>query len=332
MRRTFFALAFSLTLAACASVPRTEAFALADTGARATTAFRGQLNELSTMVSRAGGVNVFLQTYEACSASSVPEACMPAEESEPLRTSRQRLVTAIALRQRAITELGEAYEALRAEANYDAAADLQGATSKLVSSASASLAFFQLSPSANVAAKAAIEIAPRAAGFFAAEAQTRRLRAGSARIGAAARMLAQALEAEKQVYVGFSQDFATRENAVRGAMFSSGAVPRQRALEPLAAAMGLPLSANVEATLGQNRALRTATEGYDSEQTRARVALYPSSYDTGHTALIALAAAHDRFEAKDTLDLAAVTQLIEELTAIITAIRVAQPAPAPSGN
>ncbi|MBX9747705.1 MAG: hypothetical protein K2X34_12435, partial [Hyphomonadaceae bacterium] len=217
------------------------------------------------------------------------------------------------------------YEALRQEALYDASADLSSATSALAQSVSAV-------PGAGAALETPIAIAPQLAGWLAADMQNQRLRDGSEAIRNAVQRLAPALTEERRIYVGFAEDFATREADVRAAIIESGLSPSQRSAERLVTSLGLPLASNSEAIIARSPALQAAIASADAVAARDRVRLITRSYETSEAAMTALVAAHLRFEQSREPDLADLNRTLGELTAIISALRAGEAAPAaPAG-
>ena len=104
-----------VVLSACVSANREQASVIADSGIAATSALSAHVSDTGVRVSRGQALSAFRETWLACQNTNV--RCEPRTSTDEVRTERQRLVEAVALRTRAVDALNQAYHALKLEAD-----------------------------------------------------------------------------------------------------------------------------------------------------------------------------------------------------------------------
>lgn len=312
-------------LTSCASVPRDQAMALADTGDQATSVILAQLQRVSASASRQIEINAFVKTMDYCGA--LPEDCKAQLPSDALAAQYSKLAGLTASRIKAVAALNKAYDALAREAEYDARGVLGGAISDLANTTNTytSLALAGVGGGAGLAVSQVVgELAPQAVGIFAGNQQAERLRMASKIIGEATANLSDALAAETVVYESFLEVWTRKENEMRVLLLQAGLTSRAEILAPLADSIGVPIGGGAKSIIKRSQALSTAVEAIATAQTQRRQQASVAAYQSAVRALRNLSAAHKNFDNFRQSDLDKVIWALDELNAAVDSLDGAQ--------
>lgn len=315
------ALAAATLASACATAPRGPAGSLADAGVRATTAFAGDVDDLALRLERADAGEAFATTWQVCQNAAV--TCSPRAAGGNGQVRRD-LAAAVRLRGRALRALGDAYAALRIEADYDGRGDLGGATREAAGAVDAfATSIAKLSPASPIAGLVGQPVAGVAglAGELAGErSQRRRILRASRTIGAATERLRIALQAEAAVFATISDYVGTQRTEARLAMLEAGIVSPTDLIAPMARDLDVRFAAGADAAVGKSVAARAAVAASVRALSTSDIAAMKARYDAAGSALGALAGAHRELEAGRGASL-------EDVARTLAAIDAALPTP-----
>jgi len=330
LRLSSFFLAGSLlaSLGGCASADRDGARALSTAGVSATTAISREVNARADRIADRAVTENFNYAYDSmrnCSAITTAGGgepiCDIVATAEGRRTAAvpallARLGRVVRLRARAVNQLTAAYRALGADADFDARGQFETAIAGATESATALGTAVGLGPVPQVAG-ALLRIG---GGQLAANAQQRRLIAGSARLQAIAAHLRAALAAEQALHQQVDDVAGTIEADARRNLAEAGLGQPLPPLKEVVAASGFPSPGDPALQAALSRSQRLAAAALV-----AGLAGRPSAGDGALAASIdvldALIAEHREFEARRGLSLADLTASVARLTEIVTAAR-----------
>jgi hypothetical protein len=159
-----------------------------------------------------------------------------------------RLANVILLRVRALRALNDAYDALQAEALYEARADLEASIKELSGGVNALATALTAAGAPAIPALPLVAIAERVAGESADVAQKRRLQEASRQIGAAAKALSAAVEQEAELQARIGQSVAANKEQVVDAMLQAGIADPVQAVRSLNEGLGLGTPEKLSAT------------------------------------------------------------------------------------
>lgn len=304
-------------LAGCAVAPRGPAATLADAGVSATSSFGSDVRKTSDALEYADLSDSFTTTWERC--TSAPKFCKAEVKSNANYEKRHKLAEAVLLRERALSALGGAYTALKQEADYDAKADLAGATKKAIGGvndfAGAIAAIGGAAPAAALISQPITAVAGVIAGNFAEQAQRKRIVTASRQIGAATQRLRDAMTVEAYVFDSLAQYLEDNDRSTRAALLKARLISNTAVLGPLAQRLGVALVDDTDARVDASPALQQAVQATLIAQSRAQVALTRQRYSTAIAALDALISQHENLEKTQTVSLDDVARLLAELDA-----------------
>ncbi len=316
------AMATALTLSACATAPRGPAGTLADAGTRATAAFATDVEDVALGLERADAGEAFTATWQVCQNPRIP-CKRPAPSSNADR--RRALAYAVRLRGQALDALGEAYGALRLEADYDGRADLAGAAKEAGGAVDAfAAAMAELSPTSAVAKlvnQPLTALAEFGGGLAGERSQRRRILRASNAIGAATDRLRIALEAEAEVFATLADYVTTTRTQARLALMDAGMVNPTELIAPMARDLRIRFSSGADAAIVKSPAAREAIVASVEALSSADVAEMQSRYRGAIVALAALARAHKQLEAGGEVSLEGVQRTLAGLDAALPAPR-----------
>lgn len=304
-----------LLLSACVSAPRGPAARLAASGTQATAAFSADVNRLASQLVAVGAQEAYTAMWEACQSG----AGCPSELPETrLDAQRLKLAAAVQARARALDALGKAYQALAMEADYDAAADLRGATGDAIEGVNA---FTTAIAAAGGPAIPAISstiglIAGGIAGIIGEQRQRERIIEGSRRIAAALTGLRDGLQAEARIFDTLADYLGNIRVRLRLALLEGGLISRADALRPLTQSIDSTPVAGAEGLLASATPAHRAL--LESVRASAAVEIHKvqARYAAAVQALTALIAAHRELEADRAVSLADIDRLIGHFTAL----------------
>jgi hypothetical protein len=301
-------------LAGCAAAPRSDNTALANSGLVATSAFAGDISDLSRRLAQGDVQNAFSTTWAVCTTT---QFCEPKWPSDELSQARGRLSKTIAARTRAISALNEAYGALAAEAAYDARSDASAATQA---------AFDASGVYAGIAGVGTLPvmlgpIASYGAGLWADRAQARRLQADNVKLANAATLLAAGLAKEKADFDRIAREVIEQEIEAESSLVDSGLVSAGQSLQSLAASVGTTLVKDPDAVLAKSTPAKVATVAAINAAANARFAVLQSRYAASLAALDELKRQHTEAARDQPLNLAVLNQRIAELDALLVQVR-----------
>jgi hypothetical protein len=307
-------------LPACAAVPRGPAGALADAGIATTNAFSTDVRDTAARVRDVDVLDAFTATYAVCSDTSA--TCEAQLKSGPNYEARQALARAIELRATALDQLGKAYKALKIEADYDARADLVGATNGAIDGvnnfAAAIAAIGGGAPGAALITAPLQKITGFGAGLLADRAQRKRLLRGSHVIAAATRRFRDALAVEAFVFDGLADYIEKNRTVAKLTLLDAGLVSNQEVVQGLGATLGLKPITTVDPVVAKSPAAKGAIAAVVQAQSRAEVYRVRAKYRAALAALDALIQLHEDLESEAPLSLADVTRFLAELDAALT--------------
>lgn len=309
------------TLVSCAAVPRGPAGSLADAGIAATNAFSTDVRQTASQIKNIDVTEAFVATYGLCSAN--PALCGQLIQQDATYQQRLDLAKTIELRATAIDGLGKAYRSLKKESDYDARADLVGATNTAIEGvnnfAAAALAIGGGAPAAALIAEPLSKIVGLGAGLFADAKQRSRIIEGSRAISAATKRLRDALAVEAYVFENLAGYIEKNRAAAKIALLSAGLASNNEILLPLTTGVGLKPVAGIDAIVGKSPATQTAVQAVITAQSRNEVQMIRNKYKASINALDALIDAHGELEADRGVSLADVERFLGELDVALDA-------------
>lgn len=307
--------AMTFGLASCVSAPRGPAATLANAGVSATSSFGSDVRKTSEALEYADLSDSFTTTWERC--SSAPKFCKAEVKSNANYQKRHKLAAAILLRERALSGLGGAYAALKLEADYDAKADLAGATKKAIGGvndfAGAIAAIGGAAPGVALISQPIAAVAGVIAGNFAEQAQRKRIIIASRQIGAATQRLRDAMEVEAFVFDSLAQYLEDNDRLTMAALLKAHLISNTAVLGPLAQHYGVALVADTDARVAASPALQQAVQATLIAQSRTQIELTRQRYRTAIAALDALISEHENLERTRSVSLEDVARLLAEL-------------------
>ncbi len=301
-----------LLLAACTSVPRQDAIALATAGQQATNASQQSLAELSQDIQNSAERQLVNQALINCKVS-LQNVCDPAEVTPEVQNAiaaNRGLAKVIALRIRAMNALYDAYGALKAEAQYDARGDLEGAVGKLFGSVNTLAS--SIHPAGGPVIAALSPLAQKAAGLGADAAQKKRLKTGSALLREADSKLAEAISAEIVIYETVAKTNVAEKKAVEESLIDFDLVDTT----PLVADFSRKLGMSPAAKLGGSKYAKVAARTIFNYQSREELDAAGDIYGANVEALKALVEQHRKFEDDKPVSLEDVQHSINEMLEI----------------
>lgn len=326
MRKSFIVLATaaSLVLAAgCASVPRQPALDLADAGQQAARAVELQ-KELSLEQRQAvHGFDVFLTTVDTClgamqrerTAGRPPENALCPPETPPAENVQQAAAVTqqLELRERAAAALGRAYGAFRREAETDNAAALDAALGEAATSVNALGAALGLGPIPGIVTGVGRSLG----GAWASEAERTRLVAGSRGLRAATAQLAEAQRLMLPAITAERARYLRSWRLLRRTLVAGNVVKDDPDLAAAATAAGL-------GTLRPEpppRDLRAGAEAFSEVQRERSLTAALAAFTASTQALQELDDQHADFEAGRPLSLEDLALRLEDVAARVRQAR-----------
>ena len=323
MRHKFGPLIVAISLlAGCATAPRGPAGRLADAGIQATASFGSDTAALAARVANGGVAGAFVERLDLCEAQ--PNLCdKPLDPADPLAGPvdpnaplRQELAKTIQLRATALTALGQAYAALKQEADYDARGDMQGAVNEAVANTNSfAAAAFSL-------AKAPIpldigKLAGLAGGLIADQRQKGRILMANAKLREITQRLHDGMAAEARIFEIIASPFAINRNRVTLYFYDQGLLDGGQLIKPVLDALEVPPPPGIAARIASTPALKAAvrealraSQEIDTVRARAR-------YRASLAALQALVVEHDNLAQQRSVSLAEVGRLLGEVNALL---------------
>lgn len=317
-------LAPALVLTACATAPRGPAARLADAGMQATASFGSDTSALATRVANGGVAAAFVERLDLCTTQATlcdktPEelaalGLTPAADSNA--ALRQELAKTIQLRASALAALGQAYAALKQEADYDAKADMQGAVNEAVAGANSFAAAAFTLAKAPVPADIGKLLAV-AGGIVADQRQKGRILAANAKLREITQRLHDAMAAEARIYDLIASPIAISRNRVTLYFYDQGLLDGGQLIKPALDALEVPPPAGIAAKVANTPALKAAVRealraSQDMEKIRAQ-----ARYRASLAALQALVTEHDNLAQQRSVSLAELVRLLGEVNALI---------------
>lgn len=317
-RRALFA-GLTLGLSACVSVPRDAAVQLAKAGqttaAASATSLSGAAAEVSGLTER----NLVRFAIQNClrdmngAPANKPPLCEPgrlSDASARADEANRKLAVVMLLRMKAVQQLGEAYGAMKEEADYDARGELETALDGLTTSANALSTALVAVGAPALPALTLLPIAKRLAGESAAVAQRRRLKEASAQLRQIDERLIVALEQEQAVFKQISAAVLANRNEVADVLLANGIADPIPLVTEFSSGMGLGAPATLSRTDPRTIVAARTLSAYRGQRA---VALSGAAYDGNLKALRALVTQHRKFEAEETFDAVALAGAIDEL-------------------
>lgn len=325
MRMILSVIALTSLLTACASVPRGPASELAGAGMKTTNAFSTDVRDLNVQISRIDILKAYTSTWNACQNPTPMKPCETQTESDAVKQKRLELMEAIELRAEALDGLRAAYEALNAEASYDAKADLSGAVNEAVTSVNAYAAKISEigggAPGSDLISKPLSSALNFGAGLWAEHKQKKRLLAASKEIQAVAQRLHDALKVEAFVFKSFSETVTIQRQMTQAALLQGGLISGSELIRPMATNVGGTLVKDADALIAKSPAARTAIEAAMIESSKTEARILATRYDASIDALNALIKSHKNFEMGQPLGISDVIRFLTELNAAIEAAK-----------
>lgn len=286
------------TLAGCAAVPKQAALNLAAAGDGATGAMRSSLIGLSDDVAGMPERRAVKMTLDKCRATLAtpnpgggPPTCDPVRIPAANTTASLKLQQALTQRANAYAALGKAYEALAAEADYDARGDVETALGQLFDSTNALGATLGLEALPQV--QIAERVGTRLAGLGAEQAQRRRLVEASAQIRRAVEALRKANTVEAGLYGEIATAMADSHAAVEDSLLRDGFIDPRPSVQAFVTGLGYGLAPTIGASDPRLVATaRTLSASRADASARAAAAVYTKT-DAVFAALIRK---HEAFE------------------------------------
>jgi hypothetical protein len=313
--RTFLVATSGALLASCAAVPRGPAGTLADAGIATTSAFATDARDTAAGIRDIDVMDSFTATYAICLNANLE--CKSQLKSGPNYEARKNLTKAIELRAAAIEGLGKAYKALKTEAEYDARADLVGATNSAIDGvnnfATVVTAIGGAAPAAALISAPLQKIVGFGAGLLADQAQRKRLLRGSHAISAATQRFRDALAVEAFVFDSLAGYIEKNRTAAKLTLLDAGLVSNQEILQTFSASVGMKAMPAVDAIVSKSPATKGAVRAIIESQSRAEVDRVRAKYQAALGALDALVISHQNLEAEHPVSLADVNRFLGEL-------------------
>lgn len=320
--RAIAALAATAALGACATAPRGPAGTLADAGAHAAAVFATDVDDLALRLERADAGEAFAVTWQVCQNPNIPCTQLPPDANSERRKELARVVR---LRGAALDALGEAYAALRLEADYDGRADLAGAAKEAGGAVDAFAgAVAKLSPASPVASLVGQPVSATAellGGIAGERNQRRRIIRASGAIGAATERLRVALEAEAGVFDTIAGYVGIQRTEARLALLDAGMVAPTELVAPMARDLGVRFSPGADAAVAKSPAAREAVVASVRALSNADISEMRGRYRSAIAALGSLAAAHTQLQAGGEVSLEGVQRTLAGLDAALPAPR-----------
>lgn len=314
----------ALFLSSCATAPRGAATRLADAGIKATASFSSDTSALSTQVANGGVTEAFVERWQLCRAQ--PTLCTMPLETDPNFQLRQNLATAVQLRAKALTALNQAYSALKQEAAHDGRADLKGAVNDAVggvnSFAGAAFRLAQAPIPADIG-----DLIGVAGGVIGDQRQRKRILTANAKLREITQRLHDALAAEASVYDRIAEPIELRRSEALTALFDEGLVEGAELIRPMSDSLGVPLASGSSSKIASSPALKAATMELMRAQSQVETARVRARYRASLSALQALVVEHDNLAAGDSVSLAEIVRLLEEVNAALESKGAAAEAP-----
>lgn len=307
-------------VAGCATAPRGSVSQLGTTGANLAAALSASTNKIATEVAADPALDVFYRTYTDCKGEFVRDPHLKAcptgstgNDTGQLQSAKDQHEYARILRLEvlALAAMGNAYSALKAEADYDEATDfggaLDGAAKGVTALAQAALPGAQFIPVAELVKVAGTEIGARR--------QRQRIMEANDRLQAVATIYLMVLESQKNTVesaIEATQD--TRGKAVQ-ALIDEGVVSRSDLFAKLLGRANIAMASDAPAKISGSQLLKDSIDpalrqsAIDELQTRLQ------QYDTSIAALRALIATHEQFRSSGAANTASVDALISQLAA-----------------
>ncbi len=307
-------------MASCATAPRGPAGRLADAGLDVTSQFGSGVRATASALDGVAVSEAFSRTYESCVNPVL--ACPPELSENPNGEKRDLLIAAVKQRAIAIEALGDAYAALKAEADYDARGAMTEATNKAIAGVNnfASAVVIAAGPAAPAAALISEPIGKLigvAAGAIADRNQKKRLLAASAAIRPVTQRLHDALAVEATVFDSLQSYLETNQTAVQEDLLQAGLVSHADIAAGLANGVGMAAVGNSDAIAKASPAVRAALVATLEASAKREVAAEQRRYRASLAALERLVAAHDALAAGQPITLADLDRLLGELVAAL---------------
>ena len=303
-------------LAACAAAPRAPATTLAAAGIKTTGTLSAEVQDVAEQLQAADAADTFARTWELC--TNAPIACAPSLAPMELSQRRNALADVVALRARAVDQLGAAYAALQTEAASDGSADLQGAGAAAIASAnsfaSAAAALRGRGTAPTVPGRVA-SLVDFGFGALGEHLQRRRILRGSREIAGALLQLRNGLRDEAYIFDSLSDYLIAKRTAARLAMFDAGLISGDTTLNALADQLGVTLNSGASSIVSSPGAARTALRATMEVMARRDVIAAQGRYRDSMAALDALLREHADLEHKRSVSIADVERLLDRLNA-----------------
>jgi hypothetical protein len=314
---TTLALAIAaMSLAGCATAPRTDAGLIADAGIKATGTLQSDVNTLAAHVTSADVTEAFTQRWQIC---AVPANCgVSVPIDQHLFDERRKLAEVIHLRAKALGALGQAYGALKQEADYDARADATSATNDAVSAVNDFAGNVFALAKAPIPAPV-VALAGDVAGIIADSRQRHRILAANAKLREIAQRLHDGLKQEAFVFDTVAASTERQRSAAKIALFRAGLIPGTTLLQPMVNALGVTLNPGADGMIANSPALRAATIDTARAQSAAETVAIQGRYQASLAALDALIAEQDQLGGKGGVSLAEVDRLLGTIVASLQA-------------
>jgi hypothetical protein len=311
----FLALLLPL-LGACAAAPRAPAATLAAAGIKATGTLSAEVQDVAEQLQTADVADTFARTWELC--ENAPVACAPSLSPIDLSQRRNQLADVVALRARAVDQLGAAYTALQVEAASDGAADLQGAGGAAIASANsfaAAAAALRGRGSADTVPGTVAALVDFGFGALGEHLQRRRILKGSREIANAVLKLRNGMRDEAFIFDSFADYLVGKRTAARLAMFDAGLISGDTTLNAIAAQLGVTLVTNADSIISSPGPARTALRATMEAMARRDVIAAQGRYRDAIAALDALLREHADLEQKRSVSIADVERVLDRLNA-----------------
>lgn len=297
-------------LSACASANREQASVIADSGIAATSALSTHISDTAMRVSRGQALSAFRETWLTCQNANV--SCQPRIPSDNVRTERQRLVEAVALRTRAVDALNQAYHALKLEADYDARGDLEGAVGEAATSASSYASALGVGAQFEIAQHVAVF----GSGLFAESRQRERLLAANSALADVVAQLRIALTAEQAVFDSLATAVTDEEVEGHRVLLQAGFVSHDDLILPLITAVGAEPTGDISLIFEDSAGARAGAEAVLITSATERTNQVKARYAASLEALRALERVHRDFVAERAVSATDVQRLIDRLSAL----------------
>ena len=303
-------------LGACAAAPRAPATTLAAAGIKTTGTLSAEVQDVAEQLQTADAADTFARTWELC--SNAPIACAPDLPPIALSQRRNALADVVALRARAVDQLGAAYAALQTEAASDGAADLQGAGAAAIASANSfasAAAALRGRGSAPAVPGTVASLVDFGFGALGEHLQRKRILRASREIAGAVLQLRNGLHDEAFVFDSLAEYLVAKRTAARLAMFDAGLISGDSTLKALADQLGVTLVGGSSSIISSPGPARTALRATMEVSARQDVIAAQGRYRDALAALDALLREHADLEQKRSVSIADVERLLDRLNA-----------------